>query len=90
MDPVEYVHLVYDDATFRRSRFYFWAIGCLSLFEKSIAGNLSHFEKIHSKAVEYDRMRGGDLEDDKVIEKSMLLAETCMIFSSCCKRNLTK
>jgi hypothetical protein len=67
MDPEGYVHLLYDDARFRRSRFYFWAIGYLSLFEKSIAGNLSHFEKIRSKIVEYDRKRGGDLEDDKAI-----------------------
>jgi hypothetical protein len=40
MDGEQYVHLLYDDGTFRRSRFYFWAIGCLSSFEQSVAETL--------------------------------------------------
>ncbi|OBT84778.1 hypothetical protein VE02_08102 [Pseudogymnoascus sp. 03VT05] len=40
MDGEEYVHLLYDDSNFRRSRFYFWAIGCLSSFEQSVAETL--------------------------------------------------
>ncbi|KFY36681.1 hypothetical protein V495_07684 [Pseudogymnoascus sp. VKM F-4514 (FW-929)] len=40
MDGEQYVHLLYDDGTFRRSRFYFWAIGCLNSFEQSVAETL--------------------------------------------------
>ncbi|OBT52922.1 hypothetical protein VE04_06958 [Pseudogymnoascus sp. 24MN13] len=40
MDGEEYVHLLYDDSNFRRSRFYFWAIGCLGSFEQSVAETL--------------------------------------------------
>jgi hypothetical protein len=41
LDADKFVHLLYDDATFRRSRFYFWAIACLTSFEQSIADTLS-------------------------------------------------
>jgi len=34
--PEKFVHLLYDDSSFRRSRSYFWAIGCLSAFEGSL------------------------------------------------------
>jgi hypothetical protein len=44
MKPKDYVHLLYDDATFSRSRFYFWAIRCLMAFEASITNNLERFE----------------------------------------------
>jgi hypothetical protein len=37
MKPEEYVHLLYDEASFPRSRFYFWAIGCLSAFEDDVS-----------------------------------------------------
>ncbi|KFY08509.1 hypothetical protein V492_06167 [Pseudogymnoascus sp. VKM F-4246] len=40
MDSEKYVHLLYDDSTFRRFKFYFWAIGCLSSFEQSVAETL--------------------------------------------------
>lgn len=40
MDPDNYSHLLYDEASFPRSRFYFWAIGCLSSFEEDITVNL--------------------------------------------------
>ncbi|KFY25266.1 hypothetical protein V493_04728 [Pseudogymnoascus sp. VKM F-4281 (FW-2241)] len=40
MNGEQYVHLLYDDGTFRRSRFYFWAIGCLSAFTQSVAETL--------------------------------------------------
>jgi hypothetical protein len=39
MDPAKFVHNLYDDASFSRSRFYFWAIGCLSVFEENIIAN---------------------------------------------------
>jgi len=37
----EFVHLLYDDNTFRRSRLYFWAVACLTSFEQSITDTLS-------------------------------------------------
>lgn len=40
MNPDEYVHLLYDEATSPRSKFYFWTIGCLSDFEENIVQNL--------------------------------------------------
>lgn len=40
MDGEQYVNLLYDDGAFRRSRFYFWAIGCLGSFEQSVAETL--------------------------------------------------
>ncbi|KAF4219114.1 hypothetical protein CNMCM5878_003969 [Aspergillus fumigatiaffinis] len=40
MKPEEYVHLLYDEASFPRSRFYFWAIGCLSAFEDDVTTNI--------------------------------------------------
>jgi hypothetical protein len=41
LDPDKFIHLLYDDSTFQRSRFYFWAIACLTSFEQSIADTLS-------------------------------------------------
>jgi hypothetical protein len=40
MKPEEYVHLLYGEASFPRSRFYFWAIGCLSAFEDDVTTNI--------------------------------------------------
>jgi hypothetical protein len=40
MDPKKFVHLLSDEASFPRSRFYFWAIGCLTAFEDEIAVNV--------------------------------------------------
>ncbi|KAF4624320.1 hypothetical protein G7Y89_g13854 [Cudoniella acicularis] len=42
--PNEYVHLLYDDATFSRSKLYFWAVSCLTAFETSISNNIKHFQ----------------------------------------------
>jgi len=39
MEATKFVHQLYDDASFSRSRFYFWAIGCLSVFEEMIIAN---------------------------------------------------
>lgn len=47
MNPEEYVGLMYDDATFSRSRLYFWAIGTLSEFEKALAQYISQLELFH-------------------------------------------
>jgi hypothetical protein len=51
MKPEEYVHLLYDEASFPRSRFYFWAIGCLSAFEENLTTNIRQlhaFRKSHT------------------------------------------
>jgi hypothetical protein len=39
IDPEKFVHQLYNDASFSRSRFYFWTIGCLSAFEENIIAN---------------------------------------------------
>ena len=47
----------YDNASFSRSRFYFWAIGCLSAFEEKITTNLrniSDFQKLYIPESEED------------------------------------
>ncbi|KAF2876370.1 hypothetical protein BDV95DRAFT_602359 [Massariosphaeria phaeospora] len=52
MKPEEYVHLLYDEASFPRSRFYFWAIGCLSAFEENLTTNIHQlraFRKFHAE-----------------------------------------
>ncbi|KAF1956502.1 hypothetical protein CC80DRAFT_412723 [Byssothecium circinans] len=56
MKPEEYVHLLYDEASFPRSRFYFWAIGCLSAFEENLTTNIHQlraFRKAHAEGVGY-------------------------------------
>ncbi|KFY03829.1 hypothetical protein V490_00083 [Pseudogymnoascus sp. VKM F-3557] len=64
MDSEKYVHLLYDDANFRRSRFYFWAIGCLSSFEQSVDETLWELRmfqtEVSNKAPLRQRMDGGD------------------------------
>lgn len=40
MDGEQYVNPLYDDGALRKSKFYFWAIGCLGSFEKSVAETL--------------------------------------------------
>ncbi|KFY93622.1 hypothetical protein V500_03630 [Pseudogymnoascus sp. VKM F-4518 (FW-2643)] len=49
MDGEKYVHLLYDDGTFRRSRFHFWAIGCLSSFEQSVAETLWELDRFRTE-----------------------------------------
>lgn len=54
MMPEEYVHLLYDEASFPRSRFYFWAIGCLSAFEDNLTTNIRQlyaFRKAHADGI---------------------------------------
>lgn len=52
MNPEEYVSLMYDDATFSRSRLYFWAIGTLSEFEKSLGQYINQLEQFHFTNIE--------------------------------------
>ncbi|CAG8950406.1 hypothetical protein HYFRA_00006899 [Hymenoscyphus fraxineus] len=51
MNPDSYVHLLYDESTFSRSKFYFWAIGCLSSFEENIVINARHLKSVRRKLV---------------------------------------
>lgn len=44
MVPESYVKLLFDDATFSRSRLYFWIIGCLNEFDVSIADNIKQWD----------------------------------------------
>lgn len=44
MQPTQHDNLLFDDGSFSRSRRYFWAIDCLSEFEKNITDNLTQWE----------------------------------------------
>ncbi|KAI9643270.1 hypothetical protein NHQ30_007886 [Ciborinia camelliae] len=44
MDIKKYTKLLFDDETFSRSQKYFWAIGCLSEFDKVISDNIKHWK----------------------------------------------
>jgi hypothetical protein len=69
MKLYDYVHLLYDDASFRRSRFYFWATGCLTLFEQSIADTLLRFDTFRKGTVEYEVERRGKSGENKLIKE---------------------
>jgi hypothetical protein len=67
MDGEKYVHLLYDDSNFRRSRFYFWAIGCLSSFEQSVAETLWELSTFQTETREkVERRRGVIAGSEKV------------------------
>ncbi|CAG8980298.1 hypothetical protein HYALB_00008920 [Hymenoscyphus albidus] len=51
MNPDSYVHLLYDESNFSRSKFYFWAIGCLSSFEENIVITARHPKSVRRKLV---------------------------------------
>lgn len=55
MDPESYVKLLSDDAAFRRSKLYFWAIGCLNEFDTSIKDNINQWELIKEKRYGFRR-----------------------------------
>lgn len=57
MDGEKYGDLLYDDGSFRRSRFYFWAIGCLNSFEQSIADTLSELALFRAAITHYHPWR---------------------------------
>ncbi len=43
MDPAAYSKLLFDDATFSRSRLYFWILGCLHEFDLVIEDNIKQW-----------------------------------------------
>ncbi|ESZ90900.1 hypothetical protein SBOR_8707 [Sclerotinia borealis F-4128] len=55
MDPGEYVHQLYDRANFSKSRFYFWAIGCLMAFDDQISLNIEAIDKFANPKAWYWR-----------------------------------
>lgn len=48
------MHLYYDDATFRGSRFYFRSIGCSNSFEQSIRDTEVQLTSFRTQAIEHD------------------------------------
>jgi hypothetical protein len=44
MHPNQYVNLLFDDQNSKRSRKYFWAIGCLNEFELTISDNIKQLD----------------------------------------------
>ena len=51
MDLKEYSKQIFDDGNFTRSRKYFWAIGCLSEFDVSIADNIKQWDLYYEAQV---------------------------------------
>ncbi|KFZ14933.1 hypothetical protein V501_02977 [Pseudogymnoascus sp. VKM F-4519 (FW-2642)] len=68
MDGEKYVHLLYDDSNFRRSRFYFWAIGCLSSFEQSVAETLWELSTFRTEARDKVERRRGVIAGSEKVE----------------------
>lgn len=76
LEPEKFVHLLYDNSTFRRSRFYFWAIACLNSFEQSISDALSGIhvhrtEFIHSNKETLLRRMGERYHTPKEAEQKL-------------------
>lgn len=65
LNPEEYSKLLFDDGNFTRSRKYFWAIGCLSELDSSIADNIKQWELYRSARIKplLDREDLADLLD---------------------------
>lgn len=57
LDPEKFMHLLYDDSTFQRSRFYFWAMACLASFGQSIADTVSDITICKAEVLK-DKERG--------------------------------
>ncbi|MCJ1477486.1 hypothetical protein MMC13_006158 [Lambiella insularis] len=62
MQPTKHDNLLFDDGSFSRSRRYFWAIDCLSEFEKNITDNLTQWELWRTARIEA-RVRAGALSE---------------------------
>jgi hypothetical protein len=74
LDPDKFIHLLYDDSTFQRSRFYFWVIACLTSFEQSIADTLSDIaickaEVLKDKELGYPVRMSGYYNEEKTFRK---------------------
>ena len=62
MKPAEHDNLLFDDASFSRSRKYFWAINCLSEFVTSITDNIYQWELFKEARIE-PFLRGDTLRE---------------------------
>jgi hypothetical protein len=71
MNPEKYVHILYDDGTFQRSRFYFWAIGCLSAFEETLTVNMKALKDFRQRMLEDPTVTPQQREDMRHIDESL-------------------
>ena len=73
MKPAEHDNLLFDDASFSRSRKYFWAINCLSEFVTSITDNIHQWELFKEARIEplvrAEALRELDLQMLRSVEK---------------------
>ena len=73
MKPAEHDNLLFDDASFSRSRRYFWAINCLSEFITCITDNIHQWELFKEARIErllrIDALRELDLQMLRNVEK---------------------
>lgn len=76
LNPEEYVHLLYDGATFPRSRFYFWAIGCFSALEDNLRDNVENLRSFLYRTAE-ETKSASEKERDDIQKQTQRLEEVC-------------
>jgi hypothetical protein len=76
MNPEEYVHLLYDSASFPRSRFYFWAIGCFSALEDNLRDNVENLRSLLHRIVKETKFVS-EKEKDDISKQTQRLEEVC-------------
>jgi hypothetical protein len=76
MNPEEYVHLLYDGASFPRSRFYFWAIGCFSALEENLRDNVENLRSLLN-CIAKETKRASEKEKDDISKQTQRLEEVC-------------
>jgi hypothetical protein len=76
MNPEEYVHLLYDGASFPRSRFYFWAIGCFSGLEDNLKENVENLRFLLN-VIAKETKSASQKEKDDISKQTQRLEELC-------------
>jgi hypothetical protein len=76
MDPEEYVHLLYDGASFPRSRFYFWAIGCFTALEDNLRENVENLRSLLHAIAEETKFES-EKEKYDISRQTQRLEEMC-------------
>jgi hypothetical protein len=76
LNPEAYVHLLYDGATFPRSRFYFWAIGCFTALEDNLRDNVENLRSFLYKIAK-ETKSASKKETDDIQKQTQTLEEVC-------------
>jgi len=69
MNPEEYVKFLFDDASYSRSKRYFWVIQCLKEFDVSLADNILQVELFQEARVSHLTFHQSDKEKVKELEE---------------------